>query len=68
MTVVARKGIDSDALATAVSVLGKARGLEFMDTLRGTAARIEKKNERGAIEVYQSARWKALPKNSKVRD
>jgi thiamine biosynthesis lipoprotein len=68
VTVVARKGIDSDALATAVSVLGNDAGLRLIDATQGTAALIVKKNEQGLLEVYESVSWKALLKRSKVRN
>ena len=38
VTIVARRGIDSDGLATAVSVLGGTRGLEFIESRTDAAA------------------------------
>jgi thiamine biosynthesis lipoprotein len=66
VTVVARRGTDSDALATAVSVLGKDTGLRLIETSKGAAALFVKKNEQGFVKVFQSRLWKALLKNSKV--
>ncbi len=68
VTVIARKGTVSDALATAVSVLGKDSGLQLIEASKNTAALIMKKNEREVIEIFQSARWKALSKHIQVHD
>jgi FAD:protein FMN transferase len=38
VTVIARRGIDADSYATALSVLGVERGLAFIDSASGTAA------------------------------
>jgi FAD:protein FMN transferase len=51
VTIVARRGVDADALATAVSVLGAARGLAFIEARPGVAARIV------TDRVIESARW-----------
>ena len=51
VTIVARRGLDADALATAVSVLGAARGLAFMEARPGVAGRIV------TDRVIQSSRW-----------
>jgi thiamine biosynthesis lipoprotein len=40
VTVIARHGIDSDGLATALSVLGAARGMEFVESRTDAAALI----------------------------
>jgi thiamine biosynthesis lipoprotein len=40
VNIVARRGVDADALATAVSVLGAERGLAFVEARPGVAARI----------------------------
>jgi len=51
VTIVARRGVDADALATAVSVLGAARGLTFLEARPGIAARIV------TDRVIESSRW-----------
>jgi len=51
VTIVARRGVDADALATAVSVLGAARGLAYVEARPGVAARIV------TDRVIESARW-----------
>jgi thiamine biosynthesis lipoprotein len=51
VTIVARRGVDADALATAVSVLGASRGLTFVEARPGVAGRIV--TER----VLHSSRW-----------
>jgi thiamine biosynthesis lipoprotein len=63
VTVVAPQGIDADALATAVSVLGPAKGIELADTLPDMAALMrEWPAVGGAPEIHASARWKRLEK------
>jgi len=56
VTIVARRGVDADALATAVSVLGAERGLAFLEARPGVAARIV------TDRVIESSRW---PGNSR---
>jgi len=51
VTVVARHGVDADALATAVSVLGLDRGMAFIEARPPFAARIV------AGRVRESSRW-----------
>jgi thiamine biosynthesis lipoprotein len=51
VTIVARRGVDADGLATAVSVLGAARGLAFMEARPGVAGRIV------TDRVIQSSGW-----------
>jgi thiamine biosynthesis lipoprotein len=51
VTIVARRGVDADALATAVSVLGAARGLAFVEARPGVAGRIV------TDRVIRSSRW-----------
>jgi thiamine biosynthesis lipoprotein len=51
VTVVARRGLDADALSTAVSVLGAVRGLAFIEARPAVAARIV------TDRVVQSSRW-----------
>jgi FAD:protein FMN transferase len=65
VTVVARRGIDADGLATAASVLGAERGLKLIDATAGAAALMVKKSEPG-FEFIESKRWKDVPKSSKV--
>jgi thiamine biosynthesis lipoprotein len=60
VTVVARHGIDSDGLATAVSVLGADKGLELVDRIDGAAALIMKPGPNG-LERHASKRWKDVP-------
>lgn len=58
VTVVARRGVDADALATAVSVLGFERGLAFIEARPAFAARIV------TSRVRESSRW---PRTAAVR-
>jgi len=51
VTVVARHGVDADALATAVSVLGPERGMAFIEARPAVAARIV------TGRVSESSRW-----------
>ncbi|MEW6131307.1 MAG: FAD:protein FMN transferase [Acidobacteriota bacterium] len=68
VTVVARRGIDSDALATAVSVLGKDEGLRLINATKNVAAFITIKTLQGEMTSYASANWQAVAKPSKIRD
>jgi thiamine biosynthesis lipoprotein len=56
VTVVAPNGMTSDSLATAVSVLGPAKGIELIDTTEGTAALVIQAAETGE-SVIESKRW-----------
>ena len=51
VTIVARHGIDADGIATAVSVLGPERGLDFIEKQPGVAGLIV------TDRVAQSSRW-----------
>ena len=57
VTVVAAQGIDSDALATAVSVMDPAEGLKLIDRTRSAAALIVVQTNSG-IQTWKSKRWK----------
>ena len=57
VTVVAAHGIDSDALATAVSVLDPAEGLKLIDTTQAASALIVVQTSSG-IQTWESQRWK----------
>ena len=54
VTASASNGMDADALATAVSVLGQERGMALIEK-RGAAALIV-----GGHDVMESSRWKGL--------
>jgi thiamine biosynthesis lipoprotein len=51
VTIVARRGIEADALATAVSVLGPERGIALIEKQAGVAALVV------TDHVVESARW-----------
>lgn len=59
VTIVAPKGIDTDSLATAVSVLGVERGLKFVET-RTDAAALFVTCTNGAAVVRESSRFRLL--------
>lgn len=61
VTVIARHGIDSDGMSTAVSVLGVEKGLAFIERRPGVAALIVT-GERGALRVIESSRLRLQPK------
>lgn len=61
VTVVARDGFTSDALSTAVSVLGPEKGLKLIDSTPGAAGYIIRKSD-GNQRTYSSSRWKDLPR------
>ena len=60
-TVIARRGIDADSLATAVSVLGAQRGMAFIEQQPGISALILT-NERGRSCLSESTGFKQLRK------
>ncbi len=62
VTVVAADGATSDALATAVSVLGPKRGLALVDATPGAAALVLHANGE-QVEVQRSKRWAQLRKS-----
>lgn len=57
VTVVAANGIDSDALATAVSVMDPQKGLKLIDATPGAAALIVVQAD-SAIQTWKSKRWR----------
>ncbi len=57
VTVVAANGTTSDALATAVSVMGATAGMRLVDATAGAAARMTEETAAG-IRTYQSSRWR----------
>lgn len=61
VTVVAREGIEADALATALSVLGAERGLPLVEASREAAALFYQEAEAGR-KVVTSSRWAELPR------
>jgi len=65
VTVVARRGIDADPLATAVSVLGAERGLAFLRKHPDAAARIVV-GEGVARRVVESSNWAELAHEARL--
>jgi FAD:protein FMN transferase len=65
VTVVARRGTDSDGLATAVSVLGAERGFRLIEATPGAAALMLRKTASG-FALIESKRWQERRKSSKV--
>lgn len=62
VTVVASAGMRADALASALSVLKPAAGLDLVGTLPATAARIiTRRDETTGYRVVESPRFEALP-------
>ena len=57
VVVIAPHGITSDSLATAVSVLGVARGLRLVDRTRDVGALVYRQPE-GKLETSRSRRWR----------
>jgi thiamine biosynthesis lipoprotein len=57
VTVVAASGTHSDALATAVSVMGQEKGLKLIDSTRGASALIVIQTSSG-IKTWKSKRWR----------
>jgi len=63
VTVVARRGIEADGLATAVSVLGARDGLAFVESRSDAAALIVDRGPEGTT-FHQSSRFQALASGS----
>jgi len=61
VTVVARRGMESDGLDTALSVLGPERGIKLIDEIEGAAALIVQWTETGQRR-FESMRWKDVSK------
>lgn len=59
VTVVAPTGTMSDALATAVSVMGPVAGVRLIDATSGAAALVAQEHA-GVVRTYTSSRWKSL--------
>jgi thiamine biosynthesis lipoprotein len=66
VTVVARHGAEADGCATAVSVLGAERGLEFVESRQGVAALIIERTS-ARTKVLMSSRFRALAGRSSFR-
>jgi thiamine biosynthesis lipoprotein len=62
VTVVARRGIDSDSLTKVVSVWGPKRGLEFIEQIPGVSAYVVRKTDEGE-ETYQTKDFPKLLKS-----
>jgi len=58
VTVVARNGISSDSLATALSVMEPAAGIRFVSRIDGASARISKIDTDGRVKTQTSSRWR----------
>ena len=56
VTIVARRGIDADGLATAVSVMGLQRGMQLLEKRAGVAASITLV-ENGVARTVKSSAW-----------
>jgi len=56
-TVVARRGIDADGLATAAAVLGPGKGLRLVERTPGAAAFMTRQEADGGVTVHTSSRW-----------
>jgi thiamine biosynthesis lipoprotein len=57
VTIVAAKGIDSDALATAVSVMDPQGGLKLIDAAKSTSALVVVQTKSG-FHTWKSKRWR----------
>lgn len=56
VTIVAPTGTTSDALATAVSVMGPAAGFRLIEAIPGVSAFVAEERD-GAVRTYASSRW-----------
>jgi len=60
VTVIARNGLDADGLDTAVSLIGRDRGLSLIESRPGSAALIVERSGAGT-RVTMSSRFRELP-------
>lgn len=60
VSVIARRGMTADALATALSVLGPSDGIALVEDTSGAAARVVRKVS-GRWEIWESRRWARYP-------
>jgi len=58
VTVIARNGISSDSLATALSVMEPDAALRFVNAIKGASARISRIDANGQLKTYMSSRWR----------
>lgn len=56
-TVVARRGIDADGLATAAAVLGPGEGLRLVERTADAAVFMTRQETDGRVTVHASSRW-----------
>jgi len=61
--VIAPTGMEADSLATAISVLGPEAGLELIQAREGSGASITRLNDKGKVEIVQSAIFKDWPRH-----
>jgi len=61
VTVIAPDGMTANGLSTSISVLGPERGLKLVEETPGAAAHIMRQPGE-KVELYESARWKDVPK------
>jgi FAD:protein FMN transferase len=64
VTVVARKGIDSDSLTKVVCVLGPKRGLPILENMPDIAALVVQQTDKG-LETTESNRFAKIPQTMK---
>ncbi|CAN5458134.1 FAD:protein FMN transferase [soil metagenome] len=65
VTVVARRGIQSDSLTKTIAVLGPEKGLSIIDGVPGAAALLIRKTAKGQ-EVLPSKRFEAVPQEKSM--
>ena len=58
VTVVARNGISSDSLATALSVMEPDTALRYVNAIKGASARISRIDANGQLKTVTSSRWR----------
>jgi len=62
VTVVAPQGITADGWDTPIDIIGPERGIPLIEAIPGAAMRMVRQREDGKVEVFESSRWKELPK------
>ncbi len=68
VTVVAPDGATADALETTVYMMGREKGLEWIDSVPGAAAVYTREDADGVVRRHESGRFKDVPRSLPSRD
>jgi thiamine biosynthesis lipoprotein len=68
VTIIAPTGIEADALASAVSILGPVKGFKLLETIEDAAAFIAELQPDGKCRKYRSPGWDQIPRRVPTGD